>query len=69
MESNQIDSRKVIGQDYDGAATFSGCNTGVQKRMRMHAPRAIYIHCSCHRLQLASVQAAESTPEIKKFLC
>ena len=36
--------------------------------MCVHAPHAIYIHCSCHKLQLASVQAAESIPEIKKFI-
>lgn len=66
MESNNLDYSKMIGQGYDGAATFAGCKTGVQQRMRVHAPHAMYIHCSCHRLQLASVQAAESIPEIKK---
>ncbi len=35
-------------------------------RMRVHAPHSIYVHCSCHKLQLASVQAADSIPEIKK---
>ena len=27
------------------------------------AGHAVYIHCSCHRLQLASIQAAESVPQ------
>ena len=35
--------------------------------MRTHCAHALYIHCACHRLQLASVQAAESVPEIKKI--
>ena len=35
--------------------------------MRIHAAHAMFIHCACHRLQLASVQAAENVTEIKKF--
>ena len=27
----------------------------------------MYIHCSCHQLQLASIQAAESVPQIQKM--
>lgn len=34
--------------------------------MRVHSAHSLYIHCACHRLQLASVQAAASVPEIKK---
>ena len=67
MESHGLDFKKLIGQGYDGAAPFSGRNTGVQKRMRTLSGHALYIHCSCHRLQLASIQAAESVPQIQKF--
>ena len=34
--------------------------------MRVHSTRAMYIHCACHRLQLASIQAADSVSELKK---
>ncbi len=51
---------------YDGAAPFSGKNMGGQKRNRTLSGHALYIHCSCHRLQLASIQAAESVPQIQK---
>ena len=34
--------------------------------MRIHAAHAMFIHCACHRLQLASVQAAENVTEVKK---
>ena len=37
-----------------------GVRTGVQARLRCHSPLAIYIHCRCHQLQLASVYAAQS---------
>ena len=67
FESKNLDIHKLVGQGYDGAATFSGERNGVQKRMRVHAAHSIYIHCACHRLQLASMQAANSIPEIKKM--
>ena len=34
--------------------------------MRIRAAHAMFIHCACHRLQLASVQAAENVTEINK---
>ena len=67
VESKGFRFRKLIGQGYDGAYPFSGKNTGVQKRICMLAGHAVYIHCSCHRLQLASIQAAESVPQIKRM--
>ena len=37
---------------------------GVQ-RLKEFSPRALFVHCRCHVLQLASVQAANATPGIK----
>ena len=56
---------QIVGMGFDGAATFSGKKTGVQARMKKHAPHAIFIHCHCHKLQLACVQAANNTTQIK----
>ena len=67
VESQGLNIKRLIGQGCDGAAPFSGKNTGVQRRMRTLSGHALYIHCSCHRLQLASIQAADSVPQIKKF--
>ena len=66
-ESKNLDYRKLIGQGYDEVATFAGERNGVQKRMRTLAAHSFYIHCACHRLQLASMQAANNIPEIKKM--
>lgn len=66
MESHGLNIKRLIGQGYDGAAPFSGKNSGVQRRMRALSGHALYIHCS-HRLQIASIQAADSVPQIKKF--
>ena len=39
--------------------------TGVQAKLKKNAPHAIFVHCHCHKLQLACVQAANSTNGIK----
>ena len=50
---------------FDGAATFSGNKTGVQRRLKELLPHALFSHCGCHVLRLPSVQAANATPGIK----
>ena len=56
---------RLIGMGFDGAATFSGDKTGVQRRLKELSPHALFVHCCCHVLQLASVQAANATLGIK----
>ncbi len=53
---------RLIGMGFDGAATFSGDKIGVQRRLKVHA---LFVHCHCQVLQLASVQAANAIPGIK----
>ena len=60
-----IQLESLIGMGFDGAATFSGDKTGVQRRLKELSPRALLVHYRCHVLQLASVQAANATPGIK----
>jgi hypothetical protein len=60
-----IQPSKLVGMGFDGAATFSGARTGVQARLKKNSPRALYVHCHCHLLQLACVQAANHTPGIE----
>ena len=50
---------------FDGAATFSGKKSGVQARMKKHSPHTLFVHCHCHQLQLAYVQAANRTAGIE----
>ena len=45
------------GMRFDGASTFSGDKTGVQRRLKELASHAMFVHCRYHVLQLASVQA------------
>ena len=66
LQSLYLDLRKLIGQGYDGAATFAGKIVAFISEFRPPA-HAIYIHCSCHRLQHASIQTASSVKEIRMF--
>ena len=50
---------------FNGAATFSGKKSGIQARMKKHSPHALFVHCHCHQLQLACVQAANGTAGIE----
>ena len=56
------------GLGFDGTNTMSGHRSGVQKRLRLHAPSALYIHCHCHQLQLAAINAAEEHVVVKRVL-
>ncbi|KAK3735537.1 hypothetical protein QZH41_005014 [Actinostola sp. cb2023] len=50
------------GQGYDGAASMSSGRVGVQAEIRNHgAPKAIYIHCAGHCLNLVVVHACALT--------
>ena len=65
LKSKNIQLSNRIGMGFDGAATFSGKKSGVQARMKKHSPHALFVHCHCHQLQLACVQAANGTADIE----
>ena len=57
----RLDMAKLRGIGTDGAATMTGCCTGVIVRLKEMNPCAIGEHCAAHRLNLASSQAAEKS--------
>ena len=48
-----LDLHNCCGQTYDGASNTSGRLSGVQARISAQYPKALYIHCFCHSLNLA----------------
>ena len=56
------------GLGFDGASTMSGHRTGVQTRLRLHSTSAIYVHCLCHQLQLAALNAAGEHIQVIRVL-
>ena len=65
LKLKNLQVKKIVGMGFDGANAFSGNRTGVQARVKKLAPHALFVHCHCHILQLACVQAANETPGIK----
>ena len=51
----------IIEMGFDGVATFSGRHKRVQALINKNLPHLIFVHCHCHLLQLACVEAANST--------
>ena len=47
------------GQCYDGASNMSGARGGCKSIVIREAPKAIYVHCAAHRLNLAVVMGCE----------
>lgn len=52
FQNTGLDLEKCVGQGYDGCSTMSGKDNGVQKRLREIYPKAIFVHCASHRLNL-----------------
>ena len=57
LKSLQLQDVPIVGQAYDGAAVMSGNVSGVQQRMRVEHPAALYFHCLGHKLNLVLVNA------------
>ena len=53
QKKKDLHCSKLIGMGFDGAATFTGKKSDVQARLKKHAPHSIFVHCHCHKRQLA----------------
>lgn len=52
---------------YDGAAVMSGDIGGLQAKVQEHYPKALFIHCFSHSLNLVLSQAASNIRDCKIF--
>jgi len=50
-----LDKINIIGQSYDGASVMSGHTGGVQAKLKEIHPKAIYVHCMAHKLNLVVI--------------
>jgi hypothetical protein len=55
------------GQTYDNAAIMSGERSGLQKRLLDRNPKATFLNCDNHSLNLAASHAAEMDPSVVTF--
>lgn len=59
---------KVRGQCYDGAANMSGKISGLQQRIQEEEPRALFVHCNAHNLNLVVQDGMEQVLPARKFI-
>ncbi|XP_025192611.1 52 kDa repressor of the inhibitor of the protein kinase-like [Melanaphis sacchari] len=62
-----IDCDFLYGQGYDGASNMSGQFQGVQAHIRSKYPKALYVHCAAHSLNLA-VSTASNIKSVRNCL-
>ena len=60
-----LDLSKCVAFGYDGCSTMVGSKSGVAIRLKEVKPFVISVHCIAHRINLATLQAAESS----EFVC
>lgn len=55
----ELDPENIVGQRYDGAGNMSGHTKGAQARIVSRYPKAKYVHCKNHSLNLAIVHTCK----------
>ena len=63
LEELNIPFENCRGHSYDNGANMKGKNKGVQARLLQLNPKAFFVVCGAHTLNLVIVDAAKSTPE------
>lgn len=63
-----INISKCRGQCYDGAANVSGHISGLQKRIIDVEPRATFVHCTAHTLNLVVQDTMQNIDKFRDFL-
>ena len=56
------------GQCYDGAANMSGSVQGVRTRIQQKQPKALYVHCFAHSLNLSVQDSVRSIPFVRDVM-
>ncbi|XP_025425708.1 zinc finger MYM-type protein 1-like [Sipha flava] len=52
LRHSGLNLNNLIGQGYDGCSAMSGIHNGVQAIIKNEFPKAVFVHCSSHRLNL-----------------
>lgn len=60
LDVQKLEMNNIVGQCYDGASNMRGQHNGVQAKVKEVVPRAMYVHCYAHHLNLVLVTAMTS---------
>lgn len=64
----ELPINKCRGQCYDGAANVSGSRQGLQALLLQEEPRAVFVHCLAHTLNLGVQDIAHNIMSCRNFL-
>ncbi|XP_062203782.1 uncharacterized protein LOC133905981 [Phragmites australis] len=67
LDSLDLNVADVRGQGYDNGSNMKGKHQGVQKRLLEINPRALYMPCACHSLNLTLCDMAKSCSKAISF--
>ena len=67
LSSCNLDLSNLRGQGYDGAAVMAGNVSGVSARILEQQPRALYLHCRTHNLNLVISSSCKQVLEIRNL--
>ena len=67
LELNNLDVMMCRGQGYDNASTISGIHAGIQQTIKNINPKALFVPCGNHTLNLAGVHAVGSSQLSDRF--
>ncbi|XP_043271175.1 zinc finger MYM-type protein 1-like [Venturia canescens] len=67
LTDNGLDLSKCRGQGYDGASVMSGVYSGIQARIQKMEPKALYVHCAAHNLNLVVNVAVNGIEKVRKY--
>ncbi|CAO2827615.1 unnamed protein product [Amaranthus hypochondriacus] len=67
LKSLDLDVLDVRGQGYDNGSNMKGKHQGVQKRLLELNPKALYMPCACHSLNLILCDMLESCVKATSF--
>ncbi|KAL9162552.1 hypothetical protein ABFS82_07G097900 [Erythranthe guttata] len=67
LKTLELDINDIRGQGYDNGSNMKGKHRGVQKRLLDQNPRAFYMPCGCHSLNLALCDMANCCLKGKNF--
>ena len=67
LEARHLPVEKLFGIATDGASVMVGSCSGITTRIKRKYPFVFSVHCIAHRLALASGQAADNVPYLKRY--
>jgi hypothetical protein len=67
IKSFGLNIEDVRGQGYDNGSNMKGKHKGVQRRLLDINPRALFMPCACHSLNLTLCDMAKSCAKVVSF--